>query len=114
MNFTRNKKVITANIDPLHLENGKEINTKSEKAEVLNYYFASAFTIEDTYEIKEITPDQPNLIPLSDCDFTEDTVTKALDKIKVNKTPSPDCFACIGDLKRGNISNQQTCYNSIQ
>ena len=50
-------------------------------AEVLNYYFASVFTVEDTYEIQEIIPAQPNLIPLSDCDFTEDTVTKALDKI---------------------------------
>ena len=32
-------------------------------------------------------------IPLSDCDSTEDTVTTALDRIKVNKTPSPDCIA---------------------
>ena len=62
-------------------------------AEVSNDYFASVFTVEDTYEIQEITPAKPNLIPLSDCEFTEDTVTKALDTIKVNKTPGLDCIA---------------------
>ena len=56
-------------------------------AESLNDYFASVFTVEDTYEIQKITPAQHYLIPLSDCDFTEDTVTKALDMIKVNTTP---------------------------
>ena len=39
-------------------------------------------------------PSQPNLIPSSNCNFTEDAVTKALDKIKVNKTPGgPDYIA---------------------
>ena len=58
--YVRNKKVITTDIGPLHLENGKEINIESEMAEVLNYYFASVFTIEDTYEIQEVTPAKPN------------------------------------------------------
>ena len=91
--YVRNKKVITTNIVPLHLENGKETNTESEIAEVLDDYFASVFTVEDTYEIQEITPAQSNLIPLSDCDITEDTVTKTLDNIKINKTPDLDCIA---------------------
>ena len=46
-----------------------------------------------THEIHEITPALPNWTPLSNCDFTEDTITKALNKIKVNKTPGPDCVA---------------------
>ena len=62
-------------------------------AKVLNNYFASVFTVEDTNEIQETIPAQPNLIPLSDYDFTENTETKAFDKIKVNKTPDPDCIA---------------------
>ena len=49
--------------------------------EVLNNYFAFVFTVEDTDVIQEIISAQPNLIILIDCDFTEDTVTKALDKI---------------------------------
>ena len=60
---------------------------------ILNYYFASVFTIEDTYEIQGMIPAQLDLIPLSDYNFTEDTITKALDKIKVYKTPGPDCIA---------------------
>ena len=62
-------------------------------AGVLNDYFVSVFTVQDTYEIQEITTVQPNLIPLSDCDFTADTVTKVLDKIKVIGISEPDCIA---------------------
>ena len=62
-------------------------------AEALNEDFASVFTVEDTYEIQDMIPAQPNSIPLDDCNFTEDAVTKALDKIKVNKTPGPDYIA---------------------
>ena len=58
-------------------------------AEVLNDYFASLFTVE----LQEIIPAQLNLISLSDIELTEDTVAKALDKIKVNQIPSPDCIA---------------------
>ena len=46
-------------------------------AKILNNYFASVFTVEDTYEIQEITPAQPNLIP----HCSEDAVIKAFDKI---------------------------------
>ena len=80
--------------------------------EVLNDYFASVFTVEDTHEIQEISPTQPNSIPWSDCHFTEDTVTKALDKIKVNKTLGPDCIA--SSLKINKVSNHQISCNTIQ
>ena len=60
---------------------------------MLNDYFVSVFTVEDTYEIEEVTPAKLNLIHLSNYDFTTYTVTKALDNIKVNKTPGPDCIA---------------------
>ena len=43
-------------------------------AEVLNDYFAFVFIVEDTFETQEITSAQPNLINLSDCDFTVDTI----------------------------------------
>ena len=49
-------------------------------AEKLDDYFALVFTFEDTNEIQEISPAQPNLIILNACDFTNDAVTKALDK----------------------------------
>ena len=62
-------------------------------AEVLNDYFASVFIVEETYEIQEIVLAKPNLIHFSDCDVSEDTVINAVDNIKVNKTPGPDCIA---------------------
>ena len=65
----------------------------SSSSSSLNYYFASVFTVENIYEIQDIIPAQPNLIPLSDCSFTEDAVTKVLDKIKVNKTLDLDYIA---------------------
>ena len=49
--------------------------------------------VEDTYDIQKLTPAQPNFIPLSDCNFNEDAITKALDNIKANKLPGPDCIA---------------------
>ena len=64
--YIHNTKIITTNVGPLHLENGKVTNTKLEMVKVLHDYFASVFTIEDTNEIQEITPAQPNLNPLSD------------------------------------------------
>ena len=60
----RNKKVITTNIGPLNLENSKLTNTESEIDEVLNDYFAFVFTVENTYEIQEITLAQSNFIHL--------------------------------------------------
>ena len=54
--YVRSKKVITTNIGPPHLKNGKVTNTELEVVEVLNYYFASILTVEDTYEINAITP----------------------------------------------------------
>ena len=80
-------------------------------AELLNDYLASGFIVQDIYEIQKITPAQSNLNHLSDCDFTENAATKALDKIKVNKIPGPDCTE---SLKRGKVSNQQTSCNTIQ
>ena len=62
-------------------------------AEIFKDYFTSVFTVEDNYKTQEINPAQPSLIPLSDCDLTEDAVTKALDEIKTSKTPGPDCIA---------------------
>ena len=49
MNFTPTyviKDVITTNIGPLHLENGKVTNTESEMAKVLNDYFASLLPLK--------------------------------------------------------------------
>ena len=70
------------------------------------------FLLLKTHEIQKITPAQHNLISFSDCDLTEDTVTKALDKIIVNKTSGPDCIA--PRVLKEATSNKQTSCNTIQ
>ncbi len=62
-------------------------------AEILNKYFASVFTIEASRDIVETSPATGNIIQLNNCEFTEDTIIKALDNIKVNKTHGPDRLA---------------------
>ena len=57
--YVRNKKVITTNIVPLRLENGRVASQHFEVAAALHYYFASVFTVKDTNEIQEITRVQP-------------------------------------------------------
>ena len=93
---TKNNKENFGDTDwrPLYLVNGKVTKTELEIVDWWNDYPTSVFTIEDTYEIQDITPDLPNLILLiTDCDFIEDTVTKALDKIKVDIMHAPNCIA---------------------
>ena len=91
--YIRKKKVLPTNIGPLTLQNGKHISNEVEIAEELNKYFASVFTVEDINGIQEETSMQRNIAPLSNCNFSENAVMKALDKINGNKTPGPDCIA---------------------
>ena len=60
-------------------QNDKVVSKKFDMTETLNHYLTSLFTVKNT-DIQEITPAQPNLIPLNDCDFPEDAVTKAFDE----------------------------------
>ena len=82
--YVRNK-IITKYFDPLCLENGKVSNKELKIAKPLNDYFAFVFTVQDTYEIEEITPVQCNLTISSRCNFTEGAVTKTFDKFKLKK-----------------------------
>ena len=55
-------------------------------------YFASVFPLKTSMKSTNLNS-RSNLIPLSSCDSTEEVVIKALDKIKGNETPGPDCIA---------------------
>ena len=91
--YIRKKKVLPANIGPLTLENGKHVSNEVEIAEELNKYFASVFTVEDINGLQEETSIQRNKTPLSNCNFSDNAVIKALNKINANKTSGPDCIA---------------------
>ena len=91
--YIRKKKVLPSKIGPLTLENGEHVSNEVEIAEELNKYFASVFTVEDTDSLQEEISTQRNTAPLSNCNFSDNAVIKALDKINANKTSGPDCIA---------------------
>ncbi len=84
---------MTSNTGPLRLDNGEHVSNEVDMAGILNYYFASAFTVEDTTGSVEASPAPANTIQFSNCEFTEDNVRKALANMKGNKTPGPDRMA---------------------
>ena len=69
-------------------------------------------TFHQFLPLKQVSPAQLNLIPLSYCYFSEDVVTKALNKIRVNKTPGPDYIAP-GVLKKQNIKSANLLYSQM-
>ena len=91
--YVRQRKVITSNVGPLLNDNGEHVSNDVDMAEILNEYFASVFTIEDTNGIMETSTASANAAQLNNCEFTEENIIKTLENIKVNKTPGPDRIA---------------------
>lgn len=89
--FIRQKRVITSTIGPLTDEAGDSINDEREMSNILNNFFASVFTTEDTSNIPV-----PPTIPIAgnnilrEINVTEDDTLKLIDNLKVNKSPGPD------------------------
>ena len=88
--YIRKKKVITAKIGPLRLENGEYAYEDDEIADTLNKYFASVFTKENENRIDGSAHRQTNVALSDNFNFSEEAVFKVLDVINVNKTPGPD------------------------
>ena len=89
-NYVRKKKVLSSNIGPLAMESGQHTENNSEMANILNDYFASVFTVEDS------STQPPSAAPQVEGNFidsftiTESEILRTVSKIKVNKTPGPD------------------------
>jgi len=68
----------------LHCENGSMTKTDEEKAEVLNQFFSSVYTVEDLVNIP--TKAQTNVQEiLSDIDFSSDDIMKILSNLGPDK-----------------------------
>ena len=84
------RKPIKNSIGPLRDPEGKLVSVDLKKAELLNNYFTSVFTIEDTSQIPEpiIKYEGPQL--LDKITFTVEDVKKKIKKLNKFKSPGPE------------------------
>ena len=86
-----NESPVKQTIGPLKGTNNDLISEDQEIAEILNTYFCSVFTEEINEEIPQphiFLEDQNKF--LSAILISEEDVTQAIDKLKVNKSPGPE------------------------
>ena len=72
-------------------DQGQLTSDDQEKAELLNRYFASVFTREDTVSIPTLN-DRPYDVNLTDIVITPEMAEKKLLKLKISKSAGPDGF----------------------
>ena len=89
--YVRSKTKVKTGINDLEREDGSFARRDEDKADVLNKFFASVFTREDTSNI-------PNPVwkgigeALEDIDITKEEVLKKIMKLNPSKSPGPDCL----------------------
>ena len=89
--YIRSKKVSTSTIGPLIAESGEHTDSETEMARLLNTYFASVFTVEDTNTIPALPPyTLEENSKIHNISVNEQDVQFAINKLKSNKTPGPD------------------------
>ena len=86
--YVRSKTKTRTGIGDLKSD-GKIAQTDQEKAEVLNSFFASVFTHENSSELPDF-PDRSYTSILDSIKFTPALVKKSLQKLNPNKSPGPD------------------------
>ena len=86
--YARSKTKPQSTIKQLR-DGDRVIFTDAEKAELLNDYFSSVFTQEDTSSIPELNLPDPSP-PMPDPVITVDDVLKKLREVKADKSPGPD------------------------
>ena len=78
-------------IAPLSTDNINFETNNKNKADMLNNFFSSVFTVEDLNNIPDTTPgEKSNNCFISDIIVTEHAVRDKLLKLKINKSPGPD------------------------
>ena len=78
-----------AKLDDLVDDSGRTVSDDTGKAKLLNAFFSSIFTDEDTAEIPEPTT-QFTGIPIETMNITTEAVNNKLSSLKTDSTPGPD------------------------
>ena len=87
--YVNSKVKSTSGIGTLRGQNGSVAETDSDKAKVLNSFFATTFTQEDLTSIPDTVPEFEGEI-LEDIEFTKDEVLKRLRELDPGKSSGPD------------------------
>ena len=86
--YVNSKKAFVSNIGPIENENGNHTNDEMEMATILNRFFGSVFTDEDSSSIPQ--PEGRTLNSINSIDISESDVLKTIEKMDTNKAAGPD------------------------
>ena len=91
--YIASKTVKKEGIHNLINNKGDVLKSDSEKCELLNDFFSSVFTSEDTKNLPEFNYNNFNNIPqLETCSITLKEMEEAISNLNANKSPGPDNF----------------------
>ena len=88
--YVNSRKPIKNNISPLRDSEGNLVTSDLEKAELMNKYFTSVFTIEDPSTNPEPPIRYEGSQPLDRITFTLEDIKKKIKKLNKFKAPGPD------------------------
>ena len=87
--WSEKKTKVKQGISDFVTDKGDTITDDTEKASILNAFFATVFTKEDTINIPSL-PERPFQNILDNVVINQERVKKLLDKLKIDKSPGPD------------------------
>ncbi|CAJ0964212.1 unnamed protein product [Ranitomeya imitator] len=87
-NYINSKRIKTENVGPLKNSEERMVVDDKEKANILNTFFSTVFTVENEM-LGEIPRNNENPI-LRVTNLTQEEVRNRLNKIKIDKSPGPD------------------------
>ncbi|CAJ0923047.1 unnamed protein product [Ranitomeya imitator] len=87
-NYINSKRIKTENVSPLKNSEERMVVDDEEKANILNTFFSTVFTVENEM-LGEIPRNNENPI-LRVTNLTQEEVRDRLNKIKIDKSPGPD------------------------
>ena len=89
--YTKSKMTVRSGVSDLKDKNGSTHSEDSSKADILNDFFCSVFTHEDTDVIPELNVKHSDP-KLTNINITKESVTKHIKNLKASKSAGPDGF----------------------
>ena len=88
--YIREKKTLKSTIGPLLSAEGEIVTDERKTSDILSYYFASVFAVEEDRGEEAIPYQMTITAQLFLVDITEKDGMRVIDKLKICKSPGPD------------------------